>query len=80
MSQEESLFPLPSPEHKYVMFVQGAPSYTGPVCIFHTDLKPSTDQSNEIITANPGACCHIFQLRTTMESRIDVQRHDFSIK
>lgn len=66
---------VPNPEHSHVIFVQGVKEY--PLPIFHMEIKPATDQAEAILTDNPGSSCLIYQLRTSMQSTVEVVRKDF---
>lgn len=71
---------LPGPEHTHVIFVKNAATYTGLNPFFSTDIKKATDECDIILNSNAGSCCMIYQLRTTLQSKIEIQRQDFNIK
>ena len=61
----------------HVMFVTNvAEGYDKP--IFYESLKDASDEGTEIIKANIGARCAIYQLRTDMSSEIKITREDFN--
>ncbi len=60
--------------HTHVMFITGIPEKEQP--IYYKDLASATEEGDVLLKSTPNVSCHIFQLKTTMVSKITVQRDD----
>lgn len=65
-------------EHTHVVFIKGVQTVTAP--LYYAALSQAFDESQAILSAHPNSTCHIFQLRTVLKSKIQVDREDFNSK